>query len=152
MQRHIPIIRHFGSGILCLAMCSFFTGCAGNKRNKLELARIQSILIHCRAYATDHNDRYPPNLSALHPKYINLTNNFYSPPHSAAEDKPQAYYYRPGLHVGAKIDEPLVVSPHVIKGKVNVGYLGGFIRRLPKEDAQKILGKPDWEQIAPALK
>lgn len=151
MQRTLPNSRIFQIAVLFLTAC-LLSSCARRERNKLEHARVQAILIHCRAYATDHDGKYPPALADLHPKYINLVSNFYSPPHSAAEDKPQAYYYRPGLHVGAKIDEPLVVSPHVIKGKVNVGYLGGFIRKLPKEEAQKILGKPDWEQLAPPVK
>ncbi|MDF1816289.1 MAG: hypothetical protein P1V20_29085 [Verrucomicrobiales bacterium] len=128
------------------------TGCSGGKRKKLEHARVQTLLIHCRAYATDHNGNYPSGLTDLFPKYIQLASNFYSPPHNATDDLPQAYYYRPGLNVGAKVDEPLVVSPHVVKGKVNVGYVGGFVRTLDKEDAQKILAKPEWEQKAPSLK
>lgn len=149
MQFSSPISRLFA--VVAIATCLFaLSGCGNSSRSKMEHARVQSILIHCRAYATDNDGRYPTALADLYPKYINLITNFYSPPNSAAEDKPQAYYYRPGLNVGAKVDEPLVVSPHVVKGKVNVGYLGGFVRTLPKEDAQKILGGPNWVQQAPS--
>ena len=125
--------------------------CGDSSRTKLEHARVKSILIYSRAYATEHNGKYPGALADLHPKYIDLVSNFYSPPQSETENQPQPYYYRPGLKVGSKIDEPLVVSPHVVKGMVNVGYLGGFIRQLEFEEVQKLLSQPGWVQKAPPL-
>lgn len=150
MQFSSPISKFLAATVLITSLLSL-TSCGRGQRNKLEEARIEAILIHCRAYATDNDGKYPSKLSDLHPKYINLVSNFYSPPNSAAEEKEQAYYYRPGLNVGDKIDEPLIVSPHVIKGQVNVRYLGGFIRTLGKEEAQKILSNPQWAQEAPQL-
>jgi len=136
---------------MILLCSSLLTGCEQGNRTKIEHARVMSILVNCRAFATDHGGDYPALLADLHPKYIDLVEVFYSPPYSKAEDKAQVYYYRTGLKVGALVDEPLVVSPHVIKGKVNVGYLGGFVRNLDKEEAEKILKQPDWTQQAPPL-
>ncbi len=140
----------FRLGMLVLCFC-LLTGCGQGGRTKIEHARMLSILVNCRAFATDHEGDYPTVLADLHPKYVDLVDVFYSPPFSEAEDKPQVYYYRTGLKVGALVDEPLVVSPHVIKGMVNVGYLGGFIRKLDKEEAEKILKQPNWTQQAPPL-
>jgi hypothetical protein len=148
MQHSTPFCAFFRLGILVLFL-TLLTGCGKSARNKIEEARVLSILVNCRAFATDHEGNYPKVLADLHPKYVDLVDVFYSPPYSVAEDKPQAYYYRTGLKVGALVDEPLVVSPHVIKGKVNVGYLGGFIRTLDKEEAERILKQPDWTQQAP---
>lgn len=126
-------------------------GCRSASRNKLENARINSIIINSRAYASDNNGAYPTKLDDLYPKYINLVSNFYSPPQNEAEPDPQPYYYRPGLQVSSAVDEPIVVSPHVIKGKVNVGYRGGAIRRMSYEDAQKVLSLPGWIRTAPSM-
>lgn len=147
--------RHPTARIITLSCLSVFgllllAGCGSGKRVQLEQARVHSILVNSRAFATDHEGSYPSNLADLHPRYIDLATNFYSPPNRAA-DQAKAFYYRPGLKVGDKIDEPLVISPHVIKGKVSVGYLGGFVRKMEFEDAQKILGKGGWIQEAPPI-
>ena len=146
---YFPQFRNF---LFLVLVACFLTSCGKGRRTKLEHARIETILLQSRAYATDHKDIYPTSLDDLYPKYIDLATIFYSPPQSEAEEVPQAYYFRTGLKVGAKMDEPLVVSPHVVRGKVNVGYIGGFIRKLEYEEAQKILTLNGWLQEAPSFK
>lgn len=139
--------------IFCLLGGAIFSlvGCGSSNRNNLEKARIDSIILNCRAYASDNDGNYPSKLGDLYPQYINLVANFYSPPQNEAEPEPQPYYYRPGLKASSNVDEPLVVSPHIIKGKVNVGYRGGAIRRLNYEEAEKVLSLPGWIKNAPAF-
>ena len=127
------------------------SGCGGKSPIKLEEIRVKSILINCRAFATDHDGNYPESLADLHPKYIDLVSNFYSPPFAKHDNTPRPFHFRRGLKVDAKVDEPLVISPHTVKGKVNVGYRGGFIRRLELAEAQRILTQPGWSQEAPPL-
>jgi len=134
------------------ALFAFALSACGDSVNNLERVRILSIVVNCRAYATDHDGKYPEKLDDLHPRYIDLADNFYSPPRNETETEVQPYYYRPGLLVDSKIDEPMVVSPHVVKGKVNVGYRGGFIRKIDYTEAQKILADiPGWVRKAPPL-
>jgi hypothetical protein len=148
--------RIFQTNFLLTAIlfCIFgfgISGCGRNSPAKLEEVRIKSILINCRAFATDHDENYPSALADLHPKYSNLVSNLYSPPFEKHDNSPLPFHFRTGLKVGAKVDEPLVISPQTVKGKVNVGYLGGFIRRLELAEAQKILNQSGWSQSAPPI-
>ena len=147
-------MQGFASRLICLILASvlavFFVGCGAHSPKKTEKKRIQALILGSRAFATDNGGHYPGALSDLHPKYIGLISGFYSP-RLTKTDKIQPFYYRPGLKVGAKVDEPIIVSPNSIKGKVNVGYLGGFIRQMTVGEAKKIVSNPDWVQSAPGL-
>ena len=143
-----PFFLVLGLGVLLTS----FTSCGSAARNKLEADRIKAILLLSRTYASDNSDKYPGKLADLHPKYISLSDNFYSPPLNESEPEPLPFYYRPGLTKDSKMDEPVVVSPHLVGGKVSVGYRGGAIRRMSYDDAQKILSLPGWLKSAPPLK
>ncbi len=144
-------MRQFGFLALLSVLCLVLVGCGQSRRDQVELARMKSILLQSRAYATDHGNDYPGSLAELHPKYINEVSTLYSPPQLESETERQPYYYRLGLRVGTKVDEPMVISPHVIKGRVNVGYVGGFTRQLSFEETQQIIsaGDMNWVQTAP---
>ena len=126
-------------------------GCGRNSPEKMEAARVRSILIGSRAYATDHEGEYPSSLTDLHPKYIALISSFYSPPREKRRESAEPFHYRSGLKVNSKVDEPLVISPRSVKGKVCVGYRGGFMRKVDVTKAQKLLNETGWSQSAPPL-
>ncbi len=136
---------------LLLLLAFALAGCGGNGPKTQEKMRIHALLIASRAYATDHEGKYPEVLADLHPKYIDLASGFYSPPVDSKGDRLQPFHYRQGHRVGSKVDEPLIISPKVIRGKVSVGYLGGFIRQVELEFAQDLLSAPGWVQDVPAI-
>lgn len=60
------------------------------------LEKVKKIYAACKAYAGDHEGKYPPTLEALAPKYVQDPALFVSP---FAADEPIGYLYTPGLTV-----------------------------------------------------
>lgn len=60
------------------------------------LEKAKKIYAACKAYAGDHEGKYPPTLEALAPKYVPDPSLFVSP---FEDDEPLGYLYTPGLNV-----------------------------------------------------
>lgn len=86
--------------------------------------QVKQLLLACRAYAADHEGRYPPALDALFPDYLDhkealRIQNEMSPP--------LTLIYHPDK---TEHDDPrsvLIEFPVVYEGKRVVGYVGGHI-------------------------
>lgn len=86
-------------------------------------------LVHgCRAYASDHEGVYPPNIEALYPDYIDVPEVFLTED-SGGKEIPLRYY--PGLTESSDPDVILIEHPVPYRGNRIVGTVGGLILRVP---------------------
>jgi len=97
---------------------------------------LRQIGIALHNYATDHNERFPANLDALYPNYIDDLEVFVCP--STGNAAPSAggiasgtdYIYHSGLTEAAASTEPLLEDKEGNHGQAgkNVLYVGGHVK------------------------
>ena len=92
---------------------------------------LRQIGIALHNYATDHRERFPEDLDALYPDYIDDQEVFLCP--STGNASGNDYTYHTGLREASPSTTPLAednADNHGTAGK-NVLYIGGHVKWLP---------------------
>ena len=122
----MPVAVICVAGLLCASL--YFpkhNGIAERSPGTRALNDIKQLLLGCRAYAVDHEGKYPPNLKALYPDYIDHLAIFEGLNHEFTKKQPMTYF--PGLTDTSDPKAPLIEHPFTFKGRKITGYAGGEV-------------------------
>lgn len=88
-------------------------------------SQVKRVVLACRAYATDHDGRYPSDLHDLIPDYLEEENLLYV--RKQWSNEPLALIYHVEVEAESPEKVPLVTYPLPVNGKRIVGYTAGHV-------------------------
>jgi len=114
-----------------------YSGALHGSRLVKNLGIVKSLILACRAYASDSEGKFPASLEALYPDYVDSKELFlYDDGHT---ERARFLYYAGGIASDPFTSEIIIVSPHPSKkGKRIVGFADGHVGLFREDEYQEM--------------
>ncbi|MCP5540655.1 MAG: DUF4190 domain-containing protein [Akkermansiaceae bacterium] len=122
----VGIFVGVGALIIFSLTMPVFTRIQESAKISKEISKARQVLLGCKAYASDYEGKYPPNLKTLMDEgYVDVESVLMWTDPRTGEELP--FLYRPGLTDSTRGIEPVIASPRSAVRKRIVGYTGGHV-------------------------